>query len=169
MKKFSILGVLLLAVALAVTVVSDGGSASAAQAPSLAIKQSPMWAIPAASTSGETRGHGSILDKKFAFDVAFKKGAVTGYLEYQDDSYGYRLESRTISWLTITLNKAWFSGTGLLERPNMPGATVSFSVEVEDNGKPGILDTFRIQWFGPGSYTFYDNVMKGDIRVEGGY
>ena len=61
----------------------------------------------------------------------------------------------------ITGNTATFSGSGTNQRT---GATVSFTVTVQDNGEPGSSDTFQIT--GSGFAGASGTLHSGNIQIH---
>lgn len=128
-----------------------------------------IWKVADSPSQGSARGGGASLNKTFGFQVASRGGIVTGQLTYHDGDFGFDLKSLIIDSLIIDGNHASFSGQARLRTPGQPDEIVDFSVEVVDNGEPGDVDTFRIDWVASaGSYTFNSTVMRGNIQVRSG-
>jgi hypothetical protein len=66
-------------------------------------------------------------------------GTLSGRLQYFNHASGARVQSVTITSLTIAANTATFDGTCTVN-----GAPCTFRVNVTDNGEPGTNDTFTI-------------------------
>ena len=88
-----------------------------------------------------------------------KKPVITGYVTYNDPGSHVSFSSTAITTLVITGNHAHIAGTGGAGKK-----TISFVVDVIDNGFPGTNDSFSIQ-LGNG-YSASGTVVSGDIFIN---
>jgi hypothetical protein len=84
--------------------------------------------------------------------------APKGSVSYQDRSAGLDLKSTAITSVVIFGTHGTVRGTGIVD-----GALVDFRLEVDDNGEPGLNDTFQISW--PG-YSTGGLLNGGNIQVH---
>jgi hypothetical protein len=106
--------------------------------------------------------HGGEAD--FRMDVKFqtskKKTKVIGSFSYSDPASNLSFAASKITSLSINGNQAHFTGTAKLGRKS----TVSFAVDVTDNGFPGTNDFFSIHL--SNGYSAGGNVVSGDISIN---
>jgi hypothetical protein len=85
-----------------------------------------------------------------SFGFSVRCCAPTGNLEYNDHGQGVRIKAQSISGLFITSGAcgpnthAAFTGKAAVIR-SIGTTTEDFTVEVDDCGEPGTMDTFRIE------------------------
>jgi hypothetical protein len=122
-----------------------------------------------ATHTAELYGSGSVLPKNvdgrgafdnqgnevtFLFRVTQGDGFI-GYLKFSDPATGTQHRARVTS-LTITGNNAEFSG-------RLPNSSVTFDVNVTDNGLPGTSDSISITL--SNGYSASGTLTSGDIRI----
>jgi hypothetical protein len=88
------------------------------------------------------------------------KFKLKGSFSYSDPAAGISFSNGKLSSLTITGNHATVRGTAKLGRRN----NVSFTVDVTDNGTPGILDTFSVSL--SNGYSAGGNLTSGNITIH---
>ena len=86
--------------------------------------------------------------------------AATGHLTYEDKAASLKVLSESITSLTVSGNRATFTGTCSVDK--VPGFT--FTVEVVDNGESGSSDTFRIRL--SNGYERSGTLGGGNIQVH---
>jgi hypothetical protein len=101
-------------------------------------------AIPPGPFSARVTGGGTIdvVGGIGNFDLIVQQqidGTLSGRLQYFNHASGARVQSVTITSLTIAANMATFDGTCTVN-----GAPCTFTAHVTDNGEPGTTDTFTI-------------------------
>ena len=109
-------------------------------------------------------------DKKtFGFNVQMvSTEQYKGELQYVDHDFGYVVHSTSIDSLTISVDGTTASFTGSCRVNGVKG--YSFTVNVEDNGEPGVgVDRFQISINGPGLNYYTDNPLLsgGNIQIHG--
>ena len=87
----------------------------------------------------------------------------SGHLNYWDKEQDIHLVSDSITSFTQTgPNKVTFTGTG-----HVGSSMVTFQVEVEDNGEPGIgNDRFKIVIMGPVTSMRDGTLTQGNIQIH---
>ena len=109
-------------------------------------------------------------DKKtFGFNVQMvSPRQYKGELQYVDHDFGYVVHSLSIDSLTISVDGTTASFTGTCRVNGVKG--YSFTVNVEDNGEPGVgVDRFQISIIGLGLTYYIDNPLLsgGNIQIHG--
>jgi len=87
-------------------------------------------------------------------------GQLSGQVQYVNHASGAKVQSVTITSLTVSGNTATFSGTC-----SNNGAPCMFRVDVTDNGEPGKNDSFTITLTPPGS-TEGGTLRSGNIQIH---
>lgn len=88
-----------------------------------------------------------------------RKTVITGYFTYDDPGSGVSFSPTNITTLTFNGNQAHIAGSGKIGKKN-----VTFTVDVTDNGYPGVNDFFSIQL--SNGYSASGNVVSGDISIN---
>lgn len=112
--------------------------------------------------SGSIAGpHGGQAD--FSMDVKFQKSKkatkLIGSFSYSDPGSSVSISANKISSLSFNGNQAHFTGTAKLGKKS-----VSFTVDVTDNGTPGTLDFFSIHL--STGYSASGNLTSGDLEIR---
>lgn len=97
----------------------------------------------------------------FAFNVKKKSnGSPSGHLKYDDKAGKVKVDSKGITSLTITGNRATFSGPCTVNK----ASGFTFTVDVIDNGEPGSNDFFRITL--SNGYEASGTLAGGNIKIH---
>ncbi|HYF77437.1 MAG TPA: PKD domain-containing protein, partial [Symbiobacteriaceae bacterium] len=122
--------------------------------PSLATATLTVENTPGKITAGTMR---FANNGRGGFNVMFKDGAVTGELQFQNNST--KLHAHTMTALSISADhtKGWFAGTGTDGR--------TFVAYVEDNGEPGTGDVFRL-WIDGTPVNGSGQPLSGNIQIH---
>jgi hypothetical protein len=107
-------------------------------------------------------GNGSIAvpggQAEFSMAIKRTKKGINGPFSYRDRVRGFNFTASKFSSFVITGNQARFRGTAKIGK-----RSVTFTVDVVDNGNPGTLDTFSIQL--SDGYSASGNLTNGNIRI----
>ena len=90
------------------------------------------------------------------------KGKTKGNLSYSDPAANLSFSTNKLSNLVISGNHVTFSGTAKIGRRQ----TISFTVNLTDNGTPGTADTFSINVTGAASYSAGGTLTSGNIQLH---
>lgn len=93
------------------------------------------------------------------FQKAQKRTTLIGSFSYSDPASNVSINSSSIASLTFNGNQAHFTGPKVARR-----GTVSFTVDVTDNGTPGTADTFSIHL--SNGYSAMGTLTGGDIVIR---
>jgi hypothetical protein len=89
-----------------------------------------------------------------------KKGnKITGSLSFSDPASGISFTAATFTSLTFNGNQAHITGTGKGGKK-----TISFTVDVIDNGFPGTSDSYSIHL--SNGYSASGTLLSGDIFIN---
>ncbi|MBA3651395.1 MAG: hypothetical protein H0W66_07960 [Chthoniobacterales bacterium] len=110
-------------------------------------------------------GHGAIDDDggQVTFDLRATQSdnrASADFLSFCDPAAGVCLTNAEIRSVVISGNTAEFDGTAHLD----DGTTVTYKVDVTDNGEQSALDTISIGL--SDGYFASGNLTSGDIRID---
>ena len=94
------------------------------------------------------------------FQTSKKKTKLIGSFSYSDPASNLSFAATKITSLSINGNNARFTGTAKLSKKS----TVSFTVNVTDNGTPGTFDTFSIQL--SNGYSAGGTLTSGDVEIR---
>ena len=120
------------------------------------------------SSEGKVTGGGKIdKDTNFGFDVNSDDSKLKGQLEFKDKSANIDLHSTSMTFLSInpSSTNTYFLGTAALNHDN--GYT--FTVYVQDNGKPGKTDVFGINIYDSHGNQIYSKsgvLTSGNIQIH---
>jgi hypothetical protein len=129
--------------------------------PSVSVPLQGSGLAPSSNTACTVSGVGWINSARyFAFSVRYQEGASApqGTVAYVDIWAIQSLLSTAITRLTCTGTHAEISGMAVVR-----GASVPFTVQVDDRGLGGADDSFAIQW--PG-YQASGDLTGGDVLVR---
>jgi len=115
------------------------------------------------ATKVDGRGHINSQGDRVTFQFRASQSADSTSVDYFffcDPAAGMCMTKGIIQSLSITGNTASFSGVGRLDN----GTKVRFSVNVTDNGEPGISDTISISL--TNGYSASGTLISGDIRIH---
>ena len=115
------------------------------------------------ATKVDGRGHINSQGDRVTFQFRASQSADSTSVDYFffcDPAAGMCMTKGKIQSLSITGNTASFSGVGRLDN----GTKVTFSVNVTDNGEPGISDTISISL--TNGYSASGTLISGDIRIH---
>jgi Beta-propeller repeat len=122
-------------------------------------------ALPPPTTAGKVTGGGTIGVAggigTFGFIVQAQTngGPVSGDLQYVNHASGANVHSLTFTSLVIAAKTATFSGTCTKN-----GAPCTFTVNVTDNGEPGVNDSFVISVDGGAPQG--GTLLSGNIQIQ---
>ena len=91
------------------------------------------------------------------FNVMSDGSAVTGELQFQDDSTKFHAHEMTALSVSPDHTKGWFAGTGTDGRP--------FVAYVEDNGEPGTGDVFQL-WIDGALVNGSGQPLSGNVQIH---
>ena len=115
------------------------------------------------STPGKVTGGGwiTVAKKAFAYNAQYRSGmtAPKGSVTYDDTAAAVALRSTAVTRLVVSGSHATILGDGTVD-----GQPVSFRIEVDDRGEPGVNDTFQISW--PG-YAAGGTLNGGNVQIHG--
>ena len=94
------------------------------------------------------------------FQKSKRTTKLIGSFSYSDPASNLSFTSSKVTSLSINGNQAHFTGTAKLSKKS----TVSFTVDVTDNGTPGTFDTFSIQL--SNGYSAGGTLTSGDIEIH---
>jgi hypothetical protein len=125
---------------------------------------------PPSNTPGKVTGGGSIgLDHDgfkatFGFTINYSQGdsGPSGNLTYQDHKANFHLKATSFDLLVIEGNRAWFTGTGIMN----DGQVVSFKVEINAMSNLGFVDTFSVSIPALNGYTASGALTGGNITIH---
>ena len=87
-------------------------------------------------------------------------GLIQGFFDYNDSGANVKLTNSTFSSLVITGTHAQFKGASNLAS----GGTVNFTVDVDDFGNPGTLDTISLAL--SNGYSASGNLITGGLKIQ---
>ena len=93
------------------------------------------------------------------FQRSGKKTIPVGSFTYSDPASHVSINSSSIATLTFNGNHAHFTGPKVVR-----SGTLSFTVDVTDNGVPGTNDIFSVHL--SNGYSASGNLTSGDIQIH---
>jgi hypothetical protein len=119
----------------------------------------PSTSIVKVTGGGTIDVTGGIGNFGFIVNSQSMTGPITGNLQFKNHVSGAKVDSATFTSLTVSGNTATFSGT--CTNNSVP---CTFTVNVTDNGEPGINDSFTISI--SGGQPQGGTLSKGNIQIH---